>query len=102
MLSGDGGPYQRGWHAQRENESAAALLSECLRLSGQSIAVVAQRPIHDVARYPVGKLNTLSAIITPQIVAAEYHSRFLADGLTNSYTNNECLTWINPTLHQAR
>ncbi|MGS0314943.1 hypothetical protein ACUOP4_29055, partial [Escherichia coli] len=26
----------------------------------------------------------------------------LADGLTNSYTNNECLTWINPTLHQAR
>ncbi|MDJ4913704.1 DeoR/GlpR transcriptional regulator, partial [Salmonella enterica] len=85
-----------------KNESAAALLSECLRLSGQSIAVVAQRPIHDIARYPVGKLNTLSAIITPQIVAAEYHSRFLADGLTNSYTNNECLTWINPTLHQAR
>ncbi|CAI9390137.1 MULTISPECIES: DeoR/GlpR family DNA-binding transcription regulator [Citrobacter] len=84
------------------SESAAILLQESLRHSRQCIAVVAQRPAWGEARYPVSKLNTLSAVITPQIVAAEYHSRFLAAGLMNSYTNNECLTWINPALHLTR
>ncbi|MBL1729172.1 DeoR/GlpR transcriptional regulator, partial [Klebsiella pneumoniae] len=26
---------------------------------------------------------------------------FLAAGLTNSYTNNECLTWLNTALHKT-
>ena len=83
-------------------ENAAALIQASFSLSKQCVAVIAQRPAYGEARYPVGKLSALSAVVTPQIVAAEYHSRFLAVGLTNSYTNNECLTWINPALHLAR
>lgn len=84
------------------SESAAVILAESLRLSLRCVAVIAQRPDYGEARYSVGKLSALSAVVTPQIVAAEYHSRFIAVGLTNSYTNNECLTWINPALHPAR
>ncbi len=47
------GPYQRGWHAQRENESAVAFAANACALVDVSIAVAAQRLIHDVARYPV-------------------------------------------------
>lgn len=84
------------------SEAAAVLLQETIRLSAQSVVVIAKRPVYGEPRYAVGKLSEISAVITPQIVAAEYHSRFLAVGLTNSYTNNECLTWINPALHPAR
>jgi DeoR/GlpR family transcriptional regulator of sugar metabolism len=84
------------------SEAAAALLQETIELSAQSVVVIAKRPVYGEPRYAVGKLNEISVVITPQIVAAEYHSRFLAVGLTNSYTNNECLTWINPALHPAR
>ncbi|HBV7988005.1 DeoR/GlpR family DNA-binding transcription regulator [Citrobacter freundii] len=84
------------------SESAAVILAESLRLSLRCVAVIAQRPDYGEARYSVGKLSALSAVVTPQIVAAEYHSRFIAVGLTNSYTNNECLTWINPALLPAR
>lgn len=84
------------------SESAAVILAESIRLSQRCVAVIAQRPDYGEARYPVGNLSVLSAVVTPQIVAAEYHSHFITAGLTNSYTNNECLTWINPTLHPAR
>ena len=83
-------------------EAAAAVLHEAIKLSAQSVVVIAKRPVYGEPRFAVGKLNEISVVITPQIVAAEYHSRFLAVGLTNSYTNNECLTWINPDLHPAR
>lgn len=83
-------------------ESAAPLLEESLRQSARSIVVIAQRPVYGMARYAIGKLSEIAAVVTPQIVAAEYHSRFLAVGLTNSYTNNECLTWINPALNLTR
>ncbi|WES67808.1 DeoR/GlpR family DNA-binding transcription regulator [Superficieibacter sp. HKU1] len=84
------------------SESAATLLQESLMQSVRSIVVIARRPIVGVARYAVGKLSEINAVVTPQIVAAEYHSRFLAVGLTNSYTNNKCLTWINPALNLTR
>jgi hypothetical protein len=49
----------------------------------------------------VGELQQISSVVTPQVVAAEYHACFLAAGLTNSYTNNECLTWLNTALHKT-
>ena len=52
-------------------------------------------------RYAVGELQQISSVVTPQVVAAEYHACFLAAGLTNSYTNNECLTWLNTALHKT-
>lgn len=84
------------------SETAAALLQEAFKLSAQCVVVIDKRPVYGEPRYAVGKLNETSVVITPQIVAAEYHSRFLAVGLSNSYTNNECLTWINPALHPVR
>ncbi|UNK60899.1 DeoR/GlpR family DNA-binding transcription regulator [Buttiauxella ferragutiae] len=84
------------------SESAAALLQEAIKLSAQCVVVLTKRPVYGEPRYAVGKLNQINAVVTPQIVAAEYHSRFIAVGLSNSYTNNECLTWINPALHSAR
>lgn len=84
------------------SESTSALLQEAFRQRARCIIVIARRPVYGVARYAVGKLDHVAAVVTPQMVAAEYHSRFLAVGLTNSYTNNECLTWINPALNLTR
>lgn len=84
------------------SEATAALLRESIIASSQCVVVIAKRPVHGEARHAVGVIENVSAVITPQMVAAEYHSRFLASGLSNSYTNNECLTWINPDLHPAR
>lgn len=84
------------------SEPSALLLSEAVRLCRYCVAIVARRPVYSESRHPVGKLKNMSAVITPQMVAAEYHSRFTDAGLSNSYTNNECLTWINPGRHPAR
>lgn len=84
------------------HEASARLLSEAVTHSEGVIAVVARRPVYGEQRYPVGDLARISAIVTPQVVAAEYHARFLSAGLTNSYTNNECLTWLNPALQKAK
>lgn len=84
------------------NAASASLIGEAVMQSEQVIAVVANRPIYGEKRYAVGELAQISGIITPQVVAAEYHSRFLTVGLTNSYTNNECLTWLNPALQKAK
>lgn len=84
------------------NETRARLLHEAVSQSERVIAVVARRPVYGEKRYAVAELQRLSGIVTPQVVAAEYHARFLAAGLTNSYTNNECLTWLNPALQKAK
>lgn len=84
------------------SETAAAVLQEVIKASAHCVVAIARRPVYGETRYAVGKLSQVSSVVTPQIVAAEYHSRFLAVGLSNSYTNNECLTWINPALHPAR
>jgi DeoR/GlpR family transcriptional regulator of sugar metabolism len=83
------------------NESTARLLSEAVAQSERVIAVVASRPVYGEKRYAIGELRQMSSVVTPQVVAAEYHARFLAAGLTNSYTNNECLTWLNTALQKA-
>ncbi|WP_434670513.1 DeoR/GlpR family DNA-binding transcription regulator [Klebsiella sp. B345] len=83
-------------------EASARLLSEAVTQSERVIAVVANRPVYGDKRYAIGELRQMSGIVTPQVVAAEYHSRLLAAGLTNSYTNNECLTWLNPALQKAK
>jgi hypothetical protein len=36
----------------------------------------------------VGELQQISSVVTPQVVAAEYHACFLAAGLTNSYVHH--------------
>lgn len=84
------------------HEATARLLSEAIAHSECVIAVVARRPVYGEKRYAVGDLQRISGIVTPQVVAAEYHARFLAAGLTNSYTNNECLTWLNPALQKVK
>jgi DeoR/GlpR family transcriptional regulator of sugar metabolism len=84
------------------SESAAHLLAGAIAQSGSAIAIVPSRPVYGDKRYAIGKIDDLRCVITPQIVAAEYHSRFLSAGLTNSYTNNECLTWLNPALPKVR
>ena len=83
------------------NETTARLLSEAVTQSERVIAVVASRPVYGEKRYAIGELQQMSSVVTPQVVAAEYHTRFLAAGLTNSYTNNECLTWLNAALQKA-
>ncbi|HHG8771839.1 TPA: DeoR/GlpR family DNA-binding transcription regulator [Raoultella planticola] len=83
-------------------ETSAHLLSEAITQSERVIAVVANRPVYGEKRYAIGKLQQIGGMVTPQVVAAEYHARFLAAGLTNSYTNNECLTWLNPALQKAK
>ena len=84
------------------NETRGRLLHEAVTHSERVIAVVARRPVYGEKRYAVAELQQLSGIVTPQVVAAEYHARFLAAGLTNSYTNNECLTWLNPALQKTK
>ena len=83
------------------NEVTAHLLSEAVAQSKRVIAIVASRPVYGEKRYAVGELQQISSVVTPQVVAAEYHACFLAAGLTNSYTNNECLTWLNTALHKT-
>ncbi|EIW9477790.1 DeoR/GlpR transcriptional regulator [Klebsiella aerogenes] len=83
------------------NETSARLLSEAVAQSERVIAVVASRPVYGEKRYAIGELQQMSSVVTPQVVAAEYHARFLAAGLTNSYTNNECLTWLNTALQKT-
>ena len=83
-------------------EASARLFSEAVSQSERVIAVAAHRPVYGDKRYAIGELQQLSGIVTPQVVAAEYHARLLAAGLTNSYTNNECLTWLNPALQKAK
>ncbi|MFO6296656.1 DeoR/GlpR family DNA-binding transcription regulator [Rahnella selenatireducens] len=84
------------------NKDSAQLLREAMRVSERCVVVAARRPAYGEPHFAVGKLKDVYAVVTPQIVAAEYHARFLSVGLSNSYTNNECLTWINPLLHPAR
>lgn len=84
------------------HETRARLLHEAVEHSERVIAVVARRPVYGEKHYAVGELQQLSGIVTPQVVAAEYHARFIAAGLTNSYTNNECLTWLKPALQKAK
>lgn len=84
------------------HEARARLLHEAVAQSERVVAVVAGRPVYGEKRYAVGQLQQISGIVTPQVVAAEYHARFLAAGLTNSYTNNECLTWLNPALQKTK
>ncbi|EMW0827891.1 DeoR/GlpR family DNA-binding transcription regulator [Klebsiella aerogenes] len=83
------------------NETSARLLGEAVAQSERIIAVVASRPVYGEKRYAIGELQQMSSVVTPQVVAAEYHARFLAAGLTNSYTNNECLTWLNTALQKT-
>ncbi|EMV3017010.1 DeoR/GlpR transcriptional regulator [Klebsiella aerogenes] len=83
------------------NETSARLLGEAVAQSERVIAVVASRPVYGEKRYAIGELQQMSSVVTPQVVAAEYHARFLAAGLTNSYTNNECLTWLNTALQKT-
>lgn len=84
------------------SESAAEVLAEAMKLAEQCVVVVAKRPVYDEPHFPLGNLRDVSAVVMPQIVAAEYHASFLNTGLSNSYTNNECLTWINPNLLSAK
>lgn len=83
-------------------EASARLLNEAITQSDRVIAVIANRPVYGDKRYEIGHLQQMSCVVTPQVVAAEYHARLLAAGLTNSYTNNECLTWLNPALQKAK
>ncbi|WP_297205522.1 DeoR/GlpR family DNA-binding transcription regulator [uncultured Pluralibacter sp.] len=82
--------------------SRAALLTAALESSRRAVAVIADRPVYGEMRFVVGHLAQLAGVVTPQIVAAEYHSRLQQAGLSNSYTNNECLTWLNPALPQVK
>lgn len=82
------------------NEASARMLTQAVALNGRLIAVVASRPVYGEKRYAIGRLQQMSCVVTPQIVAAEYQTRLIAAGLTNSYTNNECLTWLNTALHK--
>ncbi|MEX3018098.1 DeoR/GlpR family DNA-binding transcription regulator [Kluyvera sp. STS39-E] len=84
------------------NETRARLLHEAVTQSERVIVVVPRRPVYGEKRYAVAELQQVSGIVTPQVVAAEYHARFLAAGLTNSYTNNECLTWLNPAMQKVK
>lgn len=83
-------------------EARVALLISAIESSRRTIAVIAQRPAYGEVRFAVGQLPQLAGAVTPQIVAAEYHTWLQQAGLTNSYTNNECLTWLNPALSEAK
>ncbi|MEF3099068.1 DeoR family transcriptional regulator [Raoultella ornithinolytica] len=83
-------------------EASARLLNEAVTQSDRVIVVVANRPVYGDKRYEIGDLQQISCVVTPQVVAAEYHARLLCAGLINSYTNNECLTWLNPALQKAK
>lgn len=80
------------------NEHQARLLSAAFIHCRRVIAAIPRRPVYGELRFAVGQLKQLVAVVTPQIVAAEYHARLQQCGLINSYTNNECLTWLNPAL----
>jgi Transcriptional regulators of sugar metabolism len=82
------------------NELSARLLKAAVAQSQRVIAVVASRPVYGEKRHAIGELNQMCCVVTPQVVAAEYHARFLTAGLTNSYTKNECLTWLNTALQK--
>lgn len=84
------------------DEARAQLLSAVMAVCPRTIAVIPQRPVYGETRHQVGNLQQLAGVITPQVVAAEYHTRLQAAGLSNSYTNNECLTWLNPTLQNVK
>lgn len=84
------------------SESQAELLAEAAENGSHVIAAIPQRPIYGEMRFAVGHLQQLAGVVTPQVVAAEYHTHLQAAGMTNSYTNNECLTWINPALPGAK
>lgn len=79
-------------------KARAALLVSALESSRRTIAVIAQRPAYGEVRFSIGSIQQLAGAVTPQVVAAEYHTRLQQAGFTNSYTNNECLTWLNPAL----
>ena len=83
-------------------ESRAQLLSAVMAVCARVVAVIPQRPVYGETRHQVGNLQQLAGVITPQVVAAEYHTRLQAAGMTNSYTNNECLTWLNPALQNVK
>lgn len=84
------------------DESRAQLLSAVTAVCPRVVAVIPQRPVYGETRHQVGNLQQLEGVITPQVVAAEYHTRLQAAGMTNSYTNNECLTWLNPALQNVK
>lgn len=84
------------------DESRAQLLSAVTAVCPRVVAVIPQRPVYGETRHQVGNLQQLAGVITPQVVAAEYHTRLQAAGLNNSYTNNECLTWLNPALQNVK
>jgi len=84
------------------SEARAQLLSALLAVCPQVIAVIPHRPVYGETRFAVGNLQQLAGVVTPQVVAAEYHTRLQAAGMTNSYTNNECLTWLNPALQNVK
>lgn len=84
------------------NETQAELLAEAVEKGAQVIAAIPQRPVYGEKRFAIGHLQQMTGVVTPQVVAAEYHTHLQAAGMMNSYTNNECLTWINPALPGAK
>lgn len=84
------------------NDAQAQLLAAVLEVVERTVILLPKRPIHSEKRYAVGELCQVAGAITPQIVAAEYYARLQVAGFINNYTNNECLTWANPSLQTAK
>ena len=84
------------------SEARSQLLVEIIKQCPRVVAVIPQRPMYGETRFAVGHLPQLAGVVMPQVVTAEYHARLQAAGMTNSYTNNECLTWLNPALPGAK
>ncbi len=78
------------------HEASARLFGALINNNVPVIALVATRPVHGEKRYPIGEVSQIRAVITPQVVAAEYQARLFEARFTNSYTNNGCLTWRCP------
>lgn len=78
------------------NPELAATYRDIMQNSQYCMVMIAQRPCGKEDAIEIGRLTDVGALIAPQVVIAEYHHQLMKAGLTNSYTNNECLTYLNP------
>lgn len=77
------------------DKDLAQLYAATLTHSKTVTAVIISRQIFGNNRYEIGNLRAIACVISSQIVAAEHFSYFREAGMSNLYTNNDCLTWIN-------
>lgn len=78
----------------QQDEALADIYREVIAQSERCVVVIARRNAEAKGGYEVGSLNDINALVAPQPVIADYHAQLGAKGLQNSYTNNECVTYI--------